>query len=151
REWQRDIQTWKKEKPSKDSSAAEMIASAKKLIAKGQDSPGHGEVSFLRGSSLLHNFLKSYPKAPGRPEAFYLLGLSYTRLQDLALWNLQEMYFRACIAEAPHTEIAEKCYQKYEDSVVMGFSGSSGVHIPPDVLLQMRRLKVQAEHSKENE
>ena len=140
--WQRDIHAWKNEKAKKYSSPAETISDAKKLIAK-------GEVSFLRASALLHNLLKSIPNAPEKAEAFYLLGLSYTRLQELALWNLQEMYFRACIIEMPHSGIAEKCYAKFKESVILGFSGSSGVHIPDDVQVQLQRLKKKAEKAKE--
>jgi hypothetical protein len=146
--WQRDIQAWKEEKPKKYSSSLEMVKDAKKLIAKAQDSNGHGEVSFLRASALLHNLLKSYPRSREQSEAFYLLGLSYTRLQDLGLWNLQEMYFRACILEAPHSEMAEKCYQEFKESIIVGYSGSSGIHVPPDVQSQLQHLKKMAERSK---
>lgn len=147
--WQRDTQSWKSEKPKKSNSSFDMIKDAKKLIAKGQNSPGHGEVSYLRASALLHNLLKSFPDSQDRSEVFYLLGLSYNGLPRLALWNLQEMYFRACILETPHSEIAETCYQKFEESVVLGFSGSSGTHVPADMQHQLRRLKDKAEKSKE--
>jgi hypothetical protein len=122
------------------------------LIAKAKKSPsqGHDEVYYLRATSILHEFLRKYPESREMPEALYLIGESYTPLQELGLWNLQEKYFQACIKEAPHTELAEKCYKRFEESVIFGFTGSSGTHLPPGLKRQLKLLKSTAQKQEEN-
>jgi hypothetical protein len=83
------------------------------------------------------------------PEALYLIGESYSPLQELGLWNLQEQYFQACIFEAPHSNLAEKCYERFEESVTVGYSGSSGTHIPTAIKRQLNQLKIKAQKTKE--
>ena len=77
-----------------------------------------------------------------------LLASIYKSLPGFAIWDLAEEYLGACIRENPHSEIGEKCYSEYDDSILTGYSGSSGLHLPravKDHLAQMKALAKRAE------
>jgi len=150
-EWEKEVRSWMKEKRRDLFSAPQMLDEGRRLVAKAEDSKTHGpdEVNYLRATQVLHRLLRTFPESPEVPESLYLIGQAYMPLQELGLWNLQEKYFEACIYRAPHTELAERCYKRFERSVVFGYSGSSGVHIPGDVSQQLHHLKAQAERVKE--
>lgn len=99
------------------------------------------EIEYLRASALLHRFLEAPSSKAQEAEALYLLGQSYGHLEPLGFWSLTEVYFEACIRRAPHTATAKLCFAQYEDSAVMGYSGSSGTHIPANVQANIRELR----------
>lgn len=150
--WLQDISAWKKEGKKKLATDKEMMDAAKALIAHAQ-APGavvgaHSDVDYLRASVIVHDLIKTHPNSPLLAEALYMVGLSYDSLRDLGLWSLHEMYFLACIDKAPHSELGEKCYKNYESSVTLGYSGSSGVHIPASVKKHLESVKRQAQRAK---
>lgn len=147
RQWLKDIQAWQKEKKTNHDSAEALLKAAQQLqatIKKDKMSGGHDEVNYLRSTVYIHELLKRFPKTDKKAEALYTLGMSYWALQDLGLWSLHDKYFRACIDEAPHTKQSERCYKEYEQSVILGFSGSSGTHIPSAVKKHLETIKKKA-------
>src|SRR5262249_9382005 len=100
-----------------------------------------GDIEYLRSTALLHDYLKSKKNGKSLAEVYYLLGNAYEVLDDLGYWNLHEVYYESCISSAPKTDLAKHCYSRLEESVYSGFSGSSGVHIPPNETLRLKKLK----------
>ncbi len=135
--WIKDISAWRSEKDKKYSDVTEMIAAARRLVqSDGTREPvlgGHEEVRLLRASVLMHEVLKRETKKEQAAEALYIIGLSYDALRELGLWSLHEMYFLTCIEKLPHSAQAELCYARYRESVTLGYTGSSGVHVPKAV------------------
>jgi len=144
--WLKDIRIWQGERGKKFAGDTELMQAARSLLQTDSDTKmgGHTEVRYLRASVLMHDLLKTNPKSPHTAEALYMIGRSYDYLRDLGLWSLHEMYFLACIDKAPHTELSEKCYKEYEDSITLGYSGSSGVHIPTPVRKHLANIKQKA-------
>jgi hypothetical protein len=103
-----------------------------------------GDVLYLRASSVLHDQLSHFPQGPKSAEAFFLLGICYEILRDFDLWTLGDTYFEACIHRAPHTELAESCYRKLEESTLAGYTGSAGTQVPLDVEKKLTRLREEA-------
>jgi hypothetical protein len=89
----------------------------------------------------MHELMSRFPESPFLAEGLFLIGMSYDVLQDLGLWSLHQMYYQACIEKQPHSKLARRCYERYKDSIVFGYSGSSGIHIPPAVQLDLSRLE----------
>lgn len=143
--WLKDIAAWKAEKDKKYSSDSEALVAARKLVQAGQNDElpvgVHAEVKFLRASVLMHELLKKPLKDEQSAEALYIIGLSYDALRELGLWSLHEMYFLTCVKKAPHTVLAERCYARYDESVTMGYTGSSGVHVPKAVRDHLSKVK----------
>jgi tetratricopeptide (TPR) repeat protein len=143
-QWRKDAQYWMDDKVTdKKMPPEELVDKAKKLIERAeklQSFPAdeNGDISYLRASNYLHEALDESPQSKSRTEALYLLGVAYSALQDPTLWDLDRLYFESCIREAPHTDFAKKCYQRYSEKVYMGYTGSAGTFIPDD---EQRRLE----------
>jgi len=144
--WRKSLEAWAKEpkRPLKTS----QFTLAQMRIARGQKMQGYpkdhnGDVEFLRATSLLHDFLSETRKIS--PEqltnAYLMLGTAYEVLDDLGNSNLHEYYYESCIKTAPKSKFADSCYKRLEASVYMGYSGSSGVHVPPFEKARLQQLK----------
>jgi hypothetical protein len=146
--WAKDIQEWKSEAAADYSSDGALMAGARGLIEKAQKAEGpiggHSEVRYLRASLLMHELLKKYPRSKSSAEAMYIIGLSYDALRELGLWSLHEMYYLACIDKAPASAQAQACFNRYDQSVTLGFSGSGGTHIPPEVRKHLAQVRAKA-------
>jgi hypothetical protein len=143
--WAREIEAWAATRNQKEENSEDLLKRARKLVAT-FDSV-HPEVRALVASVLLHDYIETRPPQAQAAEALFLLGSSYDRLGEIGLWDLHEAYYRACIDLAPHTETAEKCFGSYQESVTLGFSGSSGVHVPKAVRAHLERLKAKAKRA----
>lgn len=138
RQWQKDIREWQKEQPGKTAGLKE----AKRLI--GESREANSEVRNLRATVVLHDYLQTKPSEKDTAEALSLLGKSYRNLGEIGLWNIHELYFAACIDKVPHSALAESCFRDYEESVVLGYSGSSGIHLPKAVRDQLSDMRAKA-------
>jgi hypothetical protein len=147
--WSKDIGEWQDQKSRTYDSDGSLITAARSLIYRDEntDAPmsANSEVRYLRASVLMHDLLRRYPKSPYTAEAFYIIGRSYDSLGDIGLWSLHEMYFTACIDKAPHTKLAEQCFERYADSITLGFTGSRGTNIPRAVRKHLDALKETAQ------
>jgi hypothetical protein len=124
----------------------ELMAEAKRLIDSARTLQKYpfdrdADILYLRATSTLHNFLSKYSDSSNAGEALLLLGHCYEILQDLDLWSLHELYFQACIQKFPHSPVAQACYNRYEESIFAGYSGSGGMSLPPQIQLHLNKLK----------
>jgi hypothetical protein len=69
------------------------------------------------------------------------MGICYLTLDQDFFMDFDRMYLRTCIQEYPKSPIAKKCYNLLEESIYLGYSGSSGTHIPLDVMKELNRFK----------
>lgn len=138
KQWLKDIATWQKEGSSK----GEGLKEAKRLL--GVDREENSEVRNLRATVLLHDYLQTKPNGKDTAEALFLLGKSYRSLGEIGLWNIHELYFAACIDKLPHSTLAENCFREYEESVILGYSGSSGTHLPKAIRDQLNGMRAKA-------
>ncbi len=153
--WKSQLKSWSKENEFKEKTkkaATETEATAWKEVrqlAEGLSSRSKfafdrgAEISALRLSSALHVFVQAYPGTKHLGEALELQGTAYELLRPTALWNAAESFWAACIHAAPHSEDASRCYRRLEDSVMAGWTGSSGMSIPKGVrerLMDLRQL-----------
>lgn len=148
--WKDSLVQWVREEKAKKPTPQNPVKQAEKLIRQAQtvqDFPvdNSGDVYYLRASALLHNFLQQNPKGPETVQALYLLGVSYEVLSDIGPWDLADFYYEVCIRQSPHSEIAMKCYRRWEQAIYAGYSGSGGVFIPPVVRTRMKDLRELAQ------
>lgn len=143
--WKTAILQWQKEKRAVGRSIKDDLKFAESLVQKGAaveaslDGKG-GDIYFLRALSDLHLLLDRDLKGAELGQALFLTGVSYESTKELALWSLHESYFEACIRQLPHSAWSKRCYQKLEESIYFGYSGSSGVRIPLDVHTKLKQL-----------
>lgn len=133
------------------------LAKAKELMASGKQEMEYptdrsGLVYYLAASGLLNQYIHdekpSDPKKLG--EAYYLLGMAEA-VTGRSYWLSQtDRYLEAAIRTAPSAPFARKAYNLLEENIVLGYSGSSGTHIPADVQEKLKELSrlVRGEQAK---
>lgn len=147
RSWKQSLLDWSRErKAGKEVGKGSLLKQAKERIQKAhklqQYAKDHaGDVEFLRASTLLHASLKQAKKQKEFAEIYYLLGESYEVLDGLSHWNLHETYYDACVRTLPKSPLAKQCFRRLQSSVYLGFSGSSGVHIPVNERQRLNELR----------
>lgn len=144
--WKAQIDAWKKEPSSTDT-----LALSRQILATAQAS--HSEERFLevqmfRIQALLNPLINTEKNSNRLSEALFLLGQSYEITKDLALWTLHESYYEACIQKAPGSSWARRCYDAYERSIYLGYTGTRGTQLPGDVQTKLKSLKKMAYSSK---
>ena len=106
------------------------------------------DVLFLRSSAVIHELLARYPSGKRSSEALLMAGAAYDLLEDHFVSRLSDLYYESCIRNSPHSAIAEKCFQRFEQNMLFGYSGSAGTFLPDDVQDLKKELRVLAEVKK---
>ncbi len=73
--------------------------------------------------------------------AYYWLGVVESRSLDGFWVSLSERHLEAAIRADPTGPIAEIAYAKLEEAQMLGYGGSSGVHLPADVWTNLQELR----------
>jgi hypothetical protein len=89
-------------------------------------------VWFWNAITLLHEALQKIEAAPTRAEILFQLATAYEILRPRVQETLHERLYEACIRGVPHTPRSDSCYRRLERSVIAGFTGSSGTHLPEE-------------------
>lgn len=144
--WRQSLKSWKKEKKHELKTPKAIFDEVERRFKKAEgiqhyEKDHAGDVEFLRATAILHEGLKVIKKPADEAQALYLLGRAYEVLDELGSWNLHETYYEACVEKAPKDPIAKRCYSRLEASLYMGYSGSSGTHLPPEEKERLKRLK----------
>lgn len=125
------------------------LQTARDLLRRGRDandfpSDRGGLVYDVAASGLLHRFVESsLPASPARAEAYYLLGIAESRSRASYWLSETELYLEAAIRSAPDAPFARKAYTVLEEFIVLGYTGSAGENVPPEMrekLDELRRL-----------
>ncbi|NDC39022.1 MAG: hypothetical protein EBZ48_13395 [Proteobacteria bacterium] len=145
-QWIRSLRHWQGERPTNLS----LVKRAKLLMEQSlrfsfEPVGGVDVVNLLRASAMLHRALTT----PGlsdqdRSSALLLLGFCYYRLPLYFIDELPEVYFERCIQEFPGSKEAKQAYRYEKEKVILDFTGSSGTHIPADVVEHMNDLYKKA-------
>jgi hypothetical protein len=133
--WKASIDHWKTTPgPLKDIASARALSKDRK-----------SEVDDMRVIASLLGLLSKDLKPDELGEALLLTGESYENLNDMSGMALNENYYESCIRQVPHTKWSKICFQKLESSTVLGYSGSSGTHIPLEMQIHLEALKREAD------
>jgi hypothetical protein len=147
--WIEQFKTWKKEGDGIDPKTAsdEQVLSFAKKNLKSELTPTMMKaanpllVTYLRISGILYEYLQTHPNSKAKPQVLYWLAICDRALNNNFFYSLADMYLRECIVQYPADTIAKKCYKEYEAETILGYSGSSGTHLPPDVRSDLDNLK----------
>ncbi|HKK52423.1 MAG TPA: hypothetical protein VKA74_12585 [Myxococcota bacterium] len=92
-----------------------------------------------RMQSVTRNRTESERRNAAR--AYFWLGVVEARSLDGFWVNLSERHLEAAIRSDPQGPLAEKAYALLEETQVLGYGGSSGVHLPTDVWNLLKELR----------
>lgn len=148
--WLKSLKDWKREKPSSDSSAEARLAQGESLVARAQSGQKYPldhsqDVVWFRAGGKLHDLLgESGLPAATAARALFLAGVEAEATRDLNFWTMHETYYESCIRKSPGSKQAERCFDRLNDSVTLGYSGSAGTMIPADVRKRLEALRALA-------
>ncbi|MEW6431238.1 MAG: hypothetical protein AB1730_06985 [Myxococcota bacterium] len=149
--WRADVAAWQKERfDALKASPDALYRRAQELVQQANGartflSDERHDVAYLRASGYLNLALGKNPKLTARGEALALLGVCAGALKSPLLWDVDLLFFEACVRENPKTKLARRCFQQLSDRVYLGYTGSSGTHIPEDELERLRELRALAQ------
>jgi hypothetical protein len=147
RGWQRSLKAWAAEKKQPPFNSPGQLFKAVTARFEKAEAIQHyekdhgGDVEYLRATAMLHQGMKLLKKPADQVRALFLLGKAYEVLDELGSWNLHESYYEACLVKDPKSALARNCYNRLEASLFMGYSGTSGTHIPPEERSRLQKLK----------
>lgn len=132
--WEQSISQWKseKKKPTTLAHYRELFKKKKSEVEAMRVIPG---VLAILSKDLPNDQLG---------QALLLAGESYEALSDISTMDLHENYYESCIRNQPRSAVSKVCFQRLEESVRMGYTGSSGTHIPLDVEVWLNQLRTEA-------
>jgi hypothetical protein len=144
--WKTSVQQWIDEPRHLMASEEERYNEVLRLMAKAQEAQKYpidrtADIYYLRASAATHNLLQADSHGIHVGEALLLAGVAYEVLHPIKTEDLHELYYEACIQRSPHTAIASLCFQRYEQSTIYGFTGSSGTDLPFDIRMKILELR----------
>ena len=119
--WQASAVAWQAEHfVLSERTPTALVVRAKALVeetgaATNANSQPQDFLSLLRAASYLDEAMRQDPEGPFRAEALYLLGVVHASISSSPLWQLEWMYFEACIRENPDTAIATRCGERLKE------------------------------------
>lgn len=151
--WKNSIEDWKNEAPRELKTEDGLHAEALRLMNDAREVQKYpmdrtADILYLRASAVLHQLMQTAPNGNYINEALLLAGVSYEVLNPIESGDLQDLYYEACIRKSPHSEIAQLCYQRYEQSIYFGYTGSAGTDIPDEAISHMIELKTLSQPEK---
>ncbi len=145
-EWRSDVNTWAKRKDyrkelSDDKEAGQFIAGLETLLKPAKTVFGKGDVDLLAASGILSRFLFNNPTTSLAPEINYWLGWMELRLGRDHYFSTGDFFLKQCIRRYSKNPIAMRCLSELKNDLTFKFSGSSGTHIPEDVVKELKDLE----------
>ncbi len=105
-----------------------------------------GLVHFIAVSAHLHRFIASNAEDPvKRAEAYFLLGVAESRITR-SYWLSETTFFlENAIRLNPKSPMAKQAYAYLEEDILLGYTGSSGMHVPDDVQEYLQSIRMLME------
>lgn len=98
-------------------------------------------VAHLRVSGILLEYLQTHPESKAVPEVLYWLAICERSINYSFFFSLADFYLRECMIKFAADPTAKKCFKEYESQKIFGYTGSSGTHLPPEVVKDLKQLK----------
>ncbi len=130
------------------------LAEARSLLDAAAQASSDGDdrvalVQYIAASAPLHRFVDAHPEGDADvAEAYYLLGVIESRIGRARWLSQSEAFLEASIRQAPGSPFADDAFELLSSVVVSGWTGSSGVHVPPDVQARLEELSALVEASR---
>jgi hypothetical protein len=138
------------DKPSL-ATAKQLIDEGRKLMEFARDRDGL--VHYMTAEAVLQRFIRGQPDGgPAVAEAYYLLGAT-AGMTEHSFWiTRSDFYYETAIRLAPEAAFAPKALAQLEESLILGYTGSSGTNVPDDVELLLAELRtlIEKAHAKKS-
>ncbi|HTO56121.1 MAG TPA: hypothetical protein VMR50_22255 [Myxococcota bacterium] len=104
-----------------------------------------GLVDDLLASAILHQLVAQPGLAThDRAEAYYLLGITDAQVRSSPWLSDAARYLETAIRTEPHSPLAQRAFDVYEDMTLLEWTGAISAELPEDVRLDLDRLRALA-------
>ncbi len=149
--WMVDAKGWQQERFSVSrQTSTQLFARARLLIDSTGAATNTGAmpqhfIALLRAATYLDEAMRRQPQAKFRGEALFLLGVAHATITDNSLWQLEWMYFEACIRENAASARGAACAARLEERTRFIWQTPSDVPSSTQVALKdlVKLAKVQ--------
>lgn len=138
-----DLESWQKSlKLVKQRGKNQNDLQFARILIKDGTRDRHGLVNYIFASRFLKDHL-TQPKisSQDKAETYYQLGICELSIGESLLSGESGMYLEEAIRLAPKATFAKRAFELYEESVTLGYTGSSGIHLPPDEKARLDELR----------
>lgn len=148
-----DVKTWlasMKDIQKKKWGVGNSLSQARALMKKGKELMDYprdqsGAIYYLEASRKLKDFISQEKlKNKDKALAYLLMGKSEMVLGRPFLGVEARRYFETAINMAPKTKMAQEAFKMYEEHIVFGYTGSSGLHLPEPEAEKLENLRKRA-------
>lgn len=141
--WSKSLVPWKNFNPKKYGTIEEFIKIHLSPLEEIREQTGQGDndITLLVASGILSKYLNDNPGTPSAPQILYWLSIAERRLSNTYFFTLSDLYLKDCVRLYSSSPFAKKCYNLYEENVQFGYTGSSGVDVPPEEKKELQRLR----------
>jgi tetratricopeptide (TPR) repeat protein len=130
-------------KTAKLERAEEFIEKGRSLAEYPRDQSGI--VYHIEASRILKELLVTVEKSPTQAEVAYLLGLTELVIGSPFFGLQAQRYFETAIRKKPGSPVARRAFDLYEENLIFGYSGSSGLHLPASEKEKLEELRKKAQ------
>ena len=123
------------------------LTQAHSLIQQGQNRnrfmiDRQGMPYFALASGLLHRFVNAATKPkPQLAEAYYLLGVAESYMPRTSWISETDFYLETAVRLAPESPFGQRAFLFLEEYLIMGYTGSSGLHLPVEIQQRLDELR----------
>jgi len=130
-------------RPKGDETVRKFIETKLQTIVKNNYSieDGSFDVALSIGAGAFYYYLNQNPYTDMAPELLYWIALYDRRMNSNMFYAISDLYLIECVKRYPKSPFAKRCYEEYENSLMVGFSGSSGVNLPLEEEKKLKDLK----------
>jgi hypothetical protein len=144
RAWSEDLERLKKKRKQGERNP---LARGRELIRDGQyhnafPTDPRGAVRFVAATGYLNRYLETSPTDRDRlAEAYYLLGVAESYISPTYWRSQSDVLLERAIRMSPHSVYGRMAFDFLEEYTASGYTGSSGVNIPPEVQERLDELR----------
>lgn len=130
-----------------DTGHAPVLKRAHTLIQQGQrrnryPADRQGLVHITLASGLLQRYVDSDGQSKQQlAEAYYLLGVAESYIPRTSWISETDFYLETAVRLAPTSPIGKQAFAFLEEYLMLGYSGSSGLHLPSDIEKRLDDLR----------
>jgi hypothetical protein len=103
----------------------------------------HFDVVMLYTSGVLYEYMRINPNSKILPDILYNLARLDQKISNNFFFSLSDLYLKECMVTHYRSPVAKKCYEQYEQNIKVGYSGSSGSHIPEEIKKELNGLRIK--------
>lgn len=120
----------------------EILKFASRYLEPKNSSGGNvSHVNYIFVSGILFEYLRLFKTSKATADILYYLSICDRNISSTFFYSLADLYLRECMIQYPHLPIAKKCFKEFEAETILGYSGSSGTHLPMDIKTELEQLK----------